>query len=491
MDKALKLFAVLLFCLSARGQLLQSLIANVAPAVGSSTTAVTLLGSCTGTAASVTSTCTASAGGNSGDLVVANSLSQNTSGTGVAAFSSSQCTTWFPLVPPSTNGSGMAMDAAIYGCILSSSTTPAVSVTWSSVNASNSSIQVQVLHSSTGWNNPIVDRYLSSVHTTASTNCAFGATNTTRNPNDYILAVCSVLSATETWTQPSGYTFTSGGSTTHVGFFDQLATTTVTPSATASMTSSADSTGEVVALQANPNVNCSGCTFIQGTSSSGQTGQFDHVTLSGVKNGNTLVYMVFHNNSSGSGTTNMSDSAGNTWFPCNTNTGGSTSVTMNDLPISSSVAMSCFYAPSVGSYAAAGGGGLTLSVTGQPVASDCTVSCSFIGGFFIEVSGTFNWDAFANSSSGATSGSGSNNAGCGTMTASQTNDFIICGIYNATNSTLTAGTSPFTFTVPTFGSGQTNGIPEYGVWSGSGSITPAATLASSGVAYGGMALAFK
>lgn len=466
----------------------------VPPAPTTVAAAVTLLGFCTGaSAASTTVACTASAGGASGDLVVASTTAQNTSGTGTAAFTSSQCSNWVPFIPPSTNGSSMAMDTAMYGCRLTSSVTPAVSVTWTGVSASNTAIDVQVLHSATGWNTPILDRYLTTQHTTASTSCAFGATNTTRNPFDYILSVCSVLSATETWTQPSGYTYTANGSSTHNGFFNQLASTQVTPSATATMSTSADSNGMVVALQANPNVDCSssGCGYVQGTSSSGQTGQFDHVTLSAVKNGDTLVYFVFHNNSSGSGTTNMSDSAGNIWYPCGTNTGGGTSVTMTDLPISSTYAMSCFYSPSVGSFSSAGGGGLTLSVTGDPIASDCTVSCSFIGGFFIELSGTFNWDAFSNTSSGATTGSGSNNASCGSMTTSQANDFVVCALYNASNATLTAGTSPITFTVPTFSSGQTNGIPEYGLWSGSGSIAPLGTLATSGVAYGGMGIAFK
>lgn len=487
---ALGLFTSLFLILStAPAQLMQAVVATQAQSVAAS---VSVLGSCTGSAASVTSTCTSSAAGNSGDLVIATSNSQNTSGTGVAAFSSSQCATWFPLVPSNSSGTGMAMNEAASGCLLTSTQTPAVSVTWSSVSASNSSINVQVLHASAGWANPILDRYDTTVHTTASTNCAFGATNTTRNPNDYIWALCSVLSSTQTFTPPAGYTLTAGGSNTHVGLMSQLYTSAATAGGTATLSVSADSTGAVVALQTNQSaLNCSSnCTYVQGTNSSGQTGQYDHITLSAVKNGDTLIYFVFHNTSSGSGTTNMSDSQGNVWYPCGSNTGGSTSVTANDLPISSTYAMNCFYSPSVGAWSTAGANGNTLSVTGLPIASDCTTSCSFIGGFFVEVSGTFQWDAFSHTSSGATSTSGSNNANCGTMTTAAVNEFIICGIYNSSNSTMTAGTSPFTFTLPSIG-GQTNGQPQYGVWSSSGSITPEATLASSGIAYGGMALAFK
>lgn len=492
MDKTLKLiFFFLVAVILGHGQIMQQVVGTTPTSVVAA--AVSLMGFCSGTAASTTVACTSSAAGNSGDLVIANSTAQNTSGTGIPAFSSSQCATWFPLVPSNSGGTGMAMNAALSGCILASTQTPAVSVTWTSVSASNTAINVQVLHSSAGWASPILDRYDSTVHTSSTTSCAFGATNTTRNPNAYLLGICSVLSTAQTWaTPPAGYSSsgTTNGGSNHNGFFSQLASTVGTVSGTATITSAA-STGNVVALQTNQPINCgTNCTYVQGTNSSGETSTYDHITLSAVKNGDTLVYFVFHNNSTGSGTTNMSDSQGNIWYPCNANTGGGLSITTADLPISSTYAMNCFYAPSVGAYSTSGGAGNTLSVTGLPLATDCSVSCTFIGGFFVELSGTFQWDAFSNTPTNTASTSGSNNANCGTLTTSQTNDFIICGIYNASNDTMSAGTSPITFTLPSIG-GQTNGQPEYGVWSSSGSFTPAATLVTGSVTYGGMAVAFK
>jgi len=173
----------------------------------------------------------------------------------------------------------------------------------------------------------------------------------------------------------------------------------------------------------------------------------------------------------------MTDSGGNTWFPCNTNTGGSTSATMTDLQLNSTFGMSCFYSIAVSS------GG---TVTGEPLPSDCAANCTFVGGVFMEFSGPHQWEAFSNTSPSAVSGSGSNNLNCGSITTTTPNDFLVCGIDTASG-TPTAGTSPIAFTL--FNS--VNGSMEDGVWSGSGTTSMTETITGSGIAYGGMGVAFK
>ena len=454
---------------------------------------VTFPGSCDAQApSSATATCTASGAGVTGDIVLVFTKAQNTSGTGVATMAAlTNCGPWVQYAPVNTNGSGNAFNSTIRGCVLTAGTTPAPSVTWSSVNATNTEIGVLIVHSSAGFGPTILDRGITAVNG-SSTSSATGSTNATRNPNTIVIGVSQTLATAETWaTAIPGYTRIAGAGSNHQAVFYHQNTTIGIQSMTATLSSAAANEASLIALQLGPNVNCSvqGCTFVQGTNSSGQSGTFDHITLSAVKNGSTLFYFVFHNTSSGSGTTTMSDSTGyNIWCAGDSSSNCSTpggTVTMTDKQLSATYAMSVFYSKGVIT-----GNGISGSVTGLPQASDCSVACTFIGGFMIEMSGPFKWDSFVSTATLTTSGVGTNNVGCGALSASQPQDMILMGVYNPANSVMSAGTSPITFTLPSITS-QVNGQPEYGTWSGVGSTSPKATLVASATPYGAMCMMWQ
>jgi predicted outer membrane repeat protein len=449
---------------------------------------LTTNGTCGSTSGSGgTVSCTSSGAGNAGALIFAASGVTTTSGTGSVTFSSPQCSNWQPVAQPNSDGSGAQMNGGAAACILTATATPTVTASWSGTTGTTPWIVVGVFTISTGWNSVLLDRFVTSVNSAASTNCASGTSYTTRNPNTVNFMVCQTLSS-ETFTAPPGYTPQQSISTAQLSTL--INTTKGTQSATGTLSASHMSTGMLISLNANPSaMNCSGCTFVQGADSSGETGQYDQITLSNVRNGDTLLYCQQHSGYTGSGTVTMTDALGtNIWVDPVTGTSG-TSITVSDNVPSGipGYGMRCFYSASINTGSL---GDLTASVTGEPIFSDCSTSCAYVGGFFVELSGTFNIDAY--SSNIGVSGAGSNNISCGFLTASQANDFILCEQYNenAASSNMSAGTTPIPFALPSIG-GQANGQPEYGVWSSYGLTAQYATLSRSGLSYGGFGFAFK
>lgn len=440
---------------------------------------ITQVGGCVNSASSTTTSCTSSPSATSGNILVAVSKAQNSSGTGTPTFTTTGATcVWRLLVPPTIITSGNSYNAAVYGCALTSSGTAATSVTWAGTTSGPfTDISISEWHSTATWNATLFDRSIVNANTTSSTSCPTGTTAlATSNPYDLILGICENFNSAQTWGALSGWTNSTTSSRNTTGVYSKATTTKATQTATIPFSASDTSTGMLVALQATNNINCASCTYVQSENSAGETGQYDHIALSGVVPGDTLVYYVFHNNWSGSGTTTMTDSSGtNIWYPCNTNTGGATSVTMTDIQFSSSFGMSCFY-----SIAVATGG----TVTGEPTATDCAVSCTFVGGVFIEYSGPGAWEGF--STNAASSTTSPDNMNCGSLTTATANDLIVCGT-DALTGTPTAGSVPVSFTLRN----TTNGAIEDGVWTGSGTTAPTQSLAASGVTYGAMGVAFR
>jgi hypothetical protein len=441
---------------------------------------VTNPGACAISSGSSRSTnCTPSNGGAIGDVIVATSYIANTSGTPTVAFSSSQCDSYGfqPLIPVNVNGTSSALASTTYACVIASATASAVTVTWTSSTGTSPQLAANVFHASTGWNKPLLDRSNSSVNS-SSNNCPTGSAGTTRTAYDYIYATC-VSNGTSTFQSLSG--FTSLNTSNAIGNYGQLVSATGAQSYTPTIASAKANAGAVAALQLNTGLGCTGCTNVQWNSSSGQTGQYDHITLSSFKAGDTIVYFVVHNNTSGSGTTTMTDNTGlNIWHSCDESVTPAASITVNDIQLQSGYAGACFWSPSALSQ--------NGSITGDPVASDCATSCSFVGGIFGELSGTFNLESGAFTHNSGTTTSGSNNAACGALTTANTNDFILNFVYSLSGGTATAGSSPISFSLPTIAT-QSNGTPESAVWSSSGSITPHVTLANSGDTYSDMCLA--
>ena len=222
--------------------------------------------------------------------------------------------------------------------------------------------------------------------------------------------------------------------------------------------------------------NCGSCAFVQATESGGTNEVSDPTTyVTPTTKGNTLYVFWVHSNWSGSGTTTVADSAGNTWHPCS-GIGTMPAAKFSDLQDSSTYGIGCAYALNIK------GGADTATVT----SSDCASKCAYVAAVYAEFSGPTAWDAYG-SEANATSSAGNNNTTCGSATTSQANDLIICSQASA-NGTYTAGTSPITFTLEFNGY---IGVLEDAIWSSSGVINPAMTLSVASTPYGGVTLALQ
>ena len=460
---------------------------------------VTVSGSCdSGNVASLTSTCTSSGAAVTGDLVFISSKAQNTSGTGTmtpAAITNCQdprvagVNQWV-IIPPNTNGSGQAVDAAAAYCVMTAGATPAISVVWSGVNGTATQTQLYVLHSTVGWNPTLLDRYITTV-TASGANCTPGTTNSTNNANDYVMIVCRTLSTNETWaTNPGSYTKISPTGNNRTGVFSQLVSATGAQGSSVALSANAATNSMVIALQSGALTNCSGCTYDSGVNSSGQTVNHDQPTLSGFKNGSMGIYFGWYDNAATNGAVTMTDNTGrNVWCPFNNypagcgNVGGT--ATENSLTVGGNYSMYAFVGPGI-----IDGNGVSGSLIFESVASDCSVSCStFIGGTGSSWSvqgGVI--DGSCNSGSGATSTTTPNNLSC-SLTTTQPNDLIVCGIKVPSGATVTAGTGMAIQTQSP--AVQSNGVIESGVMAAAGTANVTATLASSGVSYGMMCVAIQ
>jgi len=469
----------------------------------SGTITVTVSGSCdSGNVAGLTPTCTSSGAGVTGDLVVITSKAQNTSGTGTMTPATlTGCgdprvtgTNEWVQIPPNTNGSGQAIDAAAAYCVLTAGSTPALSVTWSSVSASATQLQGYVLHSTVGWNLTLLDRYVTTVTGSGST-CPTGSTNATTNSNDYVLAVCRTLGTNETWaTNPGSYTKISPTGSNRTGVFSQLVSATGVQSATVALSSNAATSAMAIAFQTGAAVSGVGGVYDAGVNSSGQTVNHDQPSMSGFTNGSIGVYFGWYDNVLTNGAVTMTDgTARNVWCPFNNYPSGCSTVgglaTENSLTVGGSYSMYAFVGPGI-----IGGDGTSGTLIFQSTASDCSVSCAtFIGGTGSRwsVQGGI-IDGSCHSASGATTTTTPNNLSCTGMTTTAANDLIICGTKIPGGNTITAGTSPTSFTIQTQSPAiQSNGVIQSAVWSGSGSTTITETIAASGVSYGMMCVAIK
>jgi hypothetical protein len=219
---------------------------------------------------------------------------------------------------------------------------------------------------------------------------------------------------------------------------------------------------------------CGSCVYVQSTESGG-TGASDPTSYTQpTTSGDTLVVFGVHSNWSGSGTTTVTDSAGNTWHPCSgTGTGAFT-----DLQDGATWAVSCHYALNI-----IGAAVDTVKIS----ASDCAGAggCTWVAGTYLEYSGPTAWDNWGFNAN-ATDGAGSNNVTCGSVTTTVNNDLIVCSIDQASGN-MTAGTSPITFTMRE----TVSTAAEDGKWTSSGAINPTQTDSISGDTYAGITVAFK
>jgi hypothetical protein len=229
----------------------------------------------------------------------------------------------------------------------------------------------------------------------------------------------------------------------------------------------------VTTFTATSSVNCSSCVYVQSTESGGSGKPSDPTSYTKpTTTGDTLVVFGVHSNWSGSGTTTVSDSAGNIWHPCNgTGTGPFT-----DIQGSGTFGQSCFYALNI---IGAAVDSVTISST------DCASGCTYVAGTYLEYSGPTAWDGWGFNAN-ATSGSGTNNATCGSITTTVSGDLLVCSV-DQDNGSIAPGTVPTTFTMR---EKVVSGV-EDGIWSSSGTTNPTQTDSKSSDPYNAIVVAFN
>lgn len=228
--------------------------------------------------------------------------------------------------------------------------------------------------------------------------------------------------------------------------------------------------------------NCSLCAVRQAvTSNGGGTTTHPESFTASTTAGDAIIIFQPHTNWTGSGTSTISSVEGDTWYPCNSTVAGAS---FTDLQFNTTWGMSCFYAVNIP-------GGSTDTITIVP--TDCASNCTSIGNAIIELSGVATTVATAYDGWGhhenATATTGTNNTTCGSVTTTQTNDYVICGMDQSIG-TASVGTSPVNFGSLIL-SGSTNAAVEGVVWSSSGAINPTMTDSSTTDKYIGITVAFK
>ena len=224
---------------------------------------------------------------------------------------------------------------------------------------------------------------------------------------------------------------------------------------------------------------CSSCALVQATNSA-SSGTSDPTSyVNPTTTGDLLIVFGVHSGWTGSGTSTISDSAGNTWHPCS----GTGAGAFTDIQANGTYGMSCHYAVNI-----IGASVDTVIIS----ASDCKGGCSFVGGSYLEYSGVAPtaaaaWNAYG-FHTGGTSTTGSNNTTCGSVTTTQNNDLVICGMDQA-NGNISAGTSPINF--GSLDQPGTIAAVEHAVWPSSGAINPTMTDSESGDAYTGITVALN
>jgi Domain of unknown function (DUF4082) len=203
--------------------------------------------------------------------------------------------------------------------------------------------------------------------------------------------------------------------------------------------------------------NCSGCSYVQSSNSSG-SGMADPTSyLQDVTAGNLL--LVWHAHEGGAGTTTVTDSQGNTYYDCS----DGISRSAIDQPANDTYHkwQACMFA-----FAESTGPN-----TVRAFSTNCEVSCSLTGVTILEYSGVHAWDSYAQNVS-ATSGTGPNNLQCGNITPRTSVVLLICSTNQGTDGT--AGTSPIVMNMRQ--TITTNA--EDAIWTvtGTGSINPTMSI---------------
>lgn len=225
--------------------------------------------------------------------------------------------------------------------------------------------------------------------------------------------------------------------------------------------------------------NCSACTLLQVVTSSGSGTSHPESFGGSVTNGSTIVIFTSHNSWTGTGTSTATDVNGNTYHPCS----GSGTGAFTDVHILSTYGMACMWTINSG----------TGTDTVTLIPTDCASTCSDVGNVLYEFSGvsttpSIAWDAWGSQAVTTTTAS-PNNGKCGTLTATQANDLIVCAV-NFASGTAAAGTTPLNFGTLDI-SGAANAAAEHAVWSGSGSLAATMTNNTTSVSYGSIVIALK
>jgi hypothetical protein len=212
---------------------------------------------CATSATSASASCTLSAAGAVGDLLIINSKASSSSSTASAAVSFSgtaPCASTTTVIAPSfstfqSNGGGFI--AAMYACIITTASTATPKVTWTGGNGFVSSITVATYHTGTSWKTTFVDQTNTNVSSSSLGSCSTGTTSVTTNAVDLVVAICMNADNSQTWRALAGFTNRAASSLSFTGWYDRYVSTKSAQTALIPFSSADYSVGMIAAFASN------------------------------------------------------------------------------------------------------------------------------------------------------------------------------------------------------------------------------------------------
>jgi hypothetical protein len=148
------------------------------------------------------------------------------------------------------NGSGHFITSAS-GCIITATGTNTPVATWTGTDGSFTDIEAFTISTTSTWKSTFLDTVLAAKATTSTTACPATAITTT-NANDFVVAVCQVFNAGQTWGTLSGYTNAATASRNTTGIYYKSVSATGSQTATVPLSAADYGLSFIISFASNP-----------------------------------------------------------------------------------------------------------------------------------------------------------------------------------------------------------------------------------------------
>lgn len=191
----------------------------------------TYIQGCVEDASAATTNCTTGSDVTAGNLLVVASKT-GSQGLPVSYTITGAGCTWSQLtIIADATGEDMATNIGY--CIVPTTTTGTITVTWAGggLDSTFTDIAVAEYSGSAGWNATPLDQSVETA-TATSTSCPSGTTSATTNADDLVVGVAFNFNQAQTYGAVAGYTFRSASSRNTTGYYDKDVSSTGTQSIT-------------------------------------------------------------------------------------------------------------------------------------------------------------------------------------------------------------------------------------------------------------------